>query len=102
MYIYTHVCVVTIVMYWGCSTPGGGGPRELPPRDNNNDDVHMIACDLLRLSWKCIDVQWFLVAKARVDSTLGIQTSKTAKTNNMSKKALSPCRVTITMMYYYY
>ena len=48
---------------------------------SSGDDFHMIACDLLRLSWKCIECQWFLIAKAGVDSTLDIQTAKTSKTN---------------------
>ena len=52
---------------------------------SSGDYFHMIACDVLRLSWKCIDVQWFLVTKAGVDSTLDIQTAKTNKTNKTSK-----------------
>ena len=51
----------------------------------NGDDFHMIACDLLQLSWKCIGFQWFLMAKAGVDSILDIQTVKTSKAAKTSK-----------------
>ena len=55
---------------------------------SNGDDSHMIACDLLQLSWKCIGFQWFLMVKAGVDSILNMKRLKRIKRIKCYKKAL--------------